>query len=848
MKNHHEYDGPSKVFSKPVKMPSSIDLTLVETSPVRKRSWFRVRKKHVSQEADKEEEMESILKMIRQNVVGSRCLMSTPFTATTNDRRMRKKKKQIEMVYADYTASGRCLQFVEDYMLQVVAPMYANTHTEASLTGAQTTNLREEAREIIRDALNASKDQYAVFFTGTGSTGAIDKMFRQLGFGIPEYADIKYKLSETCIADDTTRPVVFVSHMEHHSNELIWKESIARVIVIPEDLQTGQPNLHYLEQMLIKYKKDNVPMVGSFSAGSNVTGICTPTHTIAKLLHKYDALAFFDYAGVGPYVDINVYGKDDHDDAEEHGSFMDAVFLSPHKFIGGPGSAGVLVARRELFEGSFDIKTTKPSLPGGGTVTFVSEYGPNYAQDCEVREDAGTPGIPQCIRAGLAFKVKTMVGSHNIEMAEAKHCAMALKTWDAHPSISLIGSDRASYYDIKQRVSIISFNIVSPIMACGSSQKYVSDTLRGAFPLKYVELAKEQRKESKQEIKDVQSSTANPANHDDAAADDGDVSLSSCEVRKFPFATDEDSDDQEDGDSDNSINQNGIDELSATDSTTRTSSTTNTGSTLQEQPNNHEKQERRGSARPSLLLLRTKEQQHTREPTVLMPLHCNFVIALLNDLYGIQGRGGCACAGPYAHRLYGIDGDKGRPLSNRIRLLAAKGYDAFKPGWARVNLNYFISDAEAAFIVKAINQIATHGWKLLPLYVQDLHSGQYFHRTNQTKLPFSLFDMSIQPKTNSKKNSTPQIQFDIPEIASPTTPKTGGGIRERSPSSYKQVLQRAMATYNKATTAMLSLGKDSKDMDDFTADFPDFAHESDVWWLRSSEAREALLRLDTKRH
>jgi selenocysteine lyase/cysteine desulfurase len=777
--------------------------------------------------------------MIRQNVVGSRCLISTPFTATTNDKHRRNKKKQIEMVYADYTASGRCLQFIEDYMLQVVAPMYANTHTEASLTGAQTTNLREEAREIIREALNAPKDRYAVFFTGTGSTGAIDKVFRQLGFGIPEYADVKYKISETCIADDTTRPVVFISHMEHHSNELIWKESIARVIVIPEDLQTGQPNLHYLEQMLIKYKKDNVPMVGSFSAGSNVTGICTPTHTIAKLLHKYDALAFFDYAGIGAYVDINMYGKDDNDDAEEDGSFMDAVFLSPHKFIGGPGSAGVLVARRDLFEGPFDVKTTKPSLPGGGTVAYVSGYGCDYVQDCEVREDAGTPGIPQCIRTGLAFKVKAMVGSHNIEMAEAKHCAMALKAWDVHPNISLFGSDRVSYFDIEQRVSIISFNIVSPVMASRSSKKYVSKTLRYVLPLKCLELTKEQRNKSKQTNfdKNIQSSTINIVNHDD---DDDNVSSNSGEVPKSLLTSDEDSDDQEHGDSDNSTNQNDIDKTDITTSTARTDSTC----TLQVQPS-HKKQETRRSTRPSLLL-HLKAQDHSLEPTVPLPLHCNFVITLLNDLYGIQGRAGCSCAGPYGHRLYGIDGDDGRPLSNRVRFLIGKGYEAFKPGWARVNFNYFISDAEATFIVKAVNQIATYGWKLLPLYVQDMNSGLYFHRTNQNEVPFSLFDMSIQHVTNSKKNSTSEIQFDIPEMVSSSNPKTGGGIRERSPSSYNKVLQHAMATYSKATSEMISLGEDSKNTDDFTNDFPDGAHESDVWWLRPSEARKELLRLETK--
>eukprot|EP00521_Asterionellopsis_glacialis_P017952 CAMPEP_0195309350 /NCGR_PEP_ID=MMETSP0707-20130614/38695_1 /TAXON_ID=33640 /ORGANISM="Asterionellopsis glacialis, Strain CCMP134" /LENGTH=386 /DNA_ID=CAMNT_0040373647 /DNA_START=95 /DNA_END=1255 /DNA_ORIENTATION=- len=384
-------------------------------------------------------------------------------------------------------------------------------------------------------------------------------------------------------------------------------------------------------------------------------------------------------------------------------------------------------------------------------------------------------------------------------------------------------------------------------MASRTSKKYFSKTLRETFPLKCVDLARERRKESKErrssfgnDIKNVQSSINKPVNHD--VDDDDNISVSSGEVRQFLLATDEDSDDQDEDKSDSFTNQKDTDGVSTT--TDGAISTTSSCSMPQAQLH-HQKEGRRYSARPPLLLL-TKAQQQSNKPTALLPLHCNFVIALLNDLYGIQGRGGCSCAGPYGHRLYGIDGDDGRPLSNRVRLLAGKGYEAFKPGWARVNLNYFISDAEAAFIVKAVNQIATHGWKLLPLYVQNLYSGQYFHRTHQNKVPFSLFDISIEPTTNSKKNSTPHIHFDTPEMASSSKSTSGGGMSERSPFSYKQVLQQAMATYSRATAEMMSLGKDKKNLNDFTTDFPDCAHESDVWWLCPSEAREELLRLESQ--
>ena len=341
--------------------------------------------------------------LIRSNVIGSRCIITTPFG-----------KKEI--VYADYTASGRALQFVEDYMVKVVAPMYANTHTEASATGAQTTHLREESRDFIREATNAPIDDYAVLFTGSGATGAIEKLFRALGLGIPEYAEKKWNISKRLITENQ-RPVVFVSHFEHHSNELIWRESIARCVVIREG-HDGTPDLAHLESELLLYKQEKVPMIGSFSAGSNVTGIRAPVRSICKLLHQHGAYAFFDYAGVGAYVKIDIKG-DGEDGA------MDAAFFSPHKFIGGPGSSGLLIARHKLFHKAFDIETTMATTPGGGTIDYVTRTDRSYSKDIETREDAGTPGILQAIRTGLAFKVKEIVGTDTIERLEHMNCSMA---------------------------------------------------------------------------------------------------------------------------------------------------------------------------------------------------------------------------------------------------------------------------------------------------------------------------------------------------------------------------------------------------------------------------------------
>jgi selenocysteine lyase/cysteine desulfurase len=643
------------------------------------------------------------IELIRSNVIGQRCRISSPF------------RKEQEIVYADYTASGRCLRFVEDYMTKVVAPTYANTHTEASATGAQTTHLREEARNIIHAALNAPKDKYVVLFNGSGSTAAIDKLFTVLGFGIPEYAEKKWNLSKNI--PEQEKPVVFISSYEHHSNELMWRESPAvRCIVIREGID-GTPDLKHLVEQLQKFSKENAPMIGSFSAGSNVTGIRTPVKSIAKLLHEYGAYAFFDYAGVGAYVSIDMKGNTESPGDDS----IDAAFLSPHKFIGGPGASGVLVARRKLFNRAFDIETDLASVPAGGTVDLVNKDHAQYSTNIEYREDSGTPNILGDIKAGLAFKVKEMVGCETIEKLENIHCSLALNAWRTNKAVALMGANSLSYHFATRRVSIFSFNILSP------------------FEL---------------DIRPNNAST-DPYN---------DIGLGKLFAEPL----------------------NKIANMGSIDS-----------------------------------------------DNLFVPLHYNFVIALLNDLYGIQGRGGCSCAGPLAWDLFDFEGKLDDALMGCFEVAS------FKPGWARVNLNYFISHHEAAFICKAITQISKYGWLLLPLYVHDLVSGTFVHH--------SLIDDEGQVISAAKVESSSlhDLTFESfmqgsKQKSKAMFPKPKSVDEERPRSFYTNLLKEAKKIYKKE-----ALRSTSRNVRNFTkqslAYIEDKKMSDNIWWLLPSAVDEYLM-------
>ncbi|TMC10055.1 MAG: aminotransferase class V-fold PLP-dependent enzyme, partial [Chloroflexi bacterium] len=320
------------------------------------------------------------------------------------------------ITYADYTASGRAVDFVEDFIRHEVLPRYANTHTESSGTGLQTTRLREDARRIVRDALGGDED-VLVLFCGSGSTGAIDKLIGILGLRLPADLDARYRLAERIPAAE--RPVVFIGPFEHHSNELPWRESIADVVVIHEDAD-GHVDLGHLEAELRRHA-DRPLKIGSFSAASNVTGIVTDAGAVATLLHQHGALSFWDCAAAGPYVEIDMCPADPL-------ARKDAVFLSPHKFIGGPGTPGVLAVRREL------VRNRVPTVPGGGTVAYVNPTEHRYLDDPVHREEGGTPAIVESIRCGLVFQLKEAVGTDEIRRREEAFIGRAIASWSENPN------------------------------------------------------------------------------------------------------------------------------------------------------------------------------------------------------------------------------------------------------------------------------------------------------------------------------------------------------------------------------------------------------------------------------
>mmetsp|Transcript_11604 Transcript_11604/g.34739 ORF Transcript_11604/g.34739 Transcript_11604/m.34739 type:complete len:695 (+) Transcript_11604:216-2300(+) len=570
-------------------------------------------------------------------------LAGTPF----GDRRL---------LYADFTASGRALTFIERYVSEQVLPTYANVHTTASATGSTTTALREGARDAIYDAVKADPRKYVALFVGTGVTGALAKLASSLVDVVDDgdFVDLQVtddKTSETSSSgvvfptakgaaaksphspDDDDDEVAVVSFdddnddeagalkkasdasnnfdddnnndeeaatlkkasdtsnrralsrdddaalpsppppplkkkvlvlggpFEHHSNEILWREKPNVEYVSIHQGPDGLADVDALRAALAEaHAQRRSLIIGTFSAGSNVTGIAPSARykrEVNELLHAFGALAIWDYAGAGPYVEIDLSGS----------SAPDAVVVSAHKFMGGPGASGVLVADREKIFGG----DKPPTVPGGGTVDRVSRSAIDYVAALEEREAAGTPGIIQDIRAGLVFQLKSSVTAKAIHGRERAHLERALPQLAHHPKVWLVGSDLRAYWDLESRLGIVSFLVA----------------------------------------------------YDEASF-----------------------------------------------------------------------------------------------------LHPGFVAAVLNDVYGIQSRSGCMCAGPYGHRLFDIDDN----TSDLMRAQAGKYFNLFKPGFTRVNFGAFMTDAEVDFLVAAILQIADRGADLLPLYKVDAATGNWVPR------------------------------------------------------------------------------------------------------------------------
>lgn len=335
------------------------------------------------------------------------------------------------ITYADWTASGRLYGPIENFMKKQVGPFVANTHTESSLTGTTMTQLYLQAREIIKKHVHANKDDVLIT-TGSGMTSVINKFQRILNLRVPEqYMDLIQK-------EHSEKPVVFITHMEHHSNQTSWLSCYCDVQIINRG-SDGLPDLQHLEFML-KENQQRKLKIGSFSACSNVTGIQTPIYDMASLMHKYNGYCFADFAASAPYVKIDMHRPNPSEK-------LDAIFFSPHKFLGGPGSSGILIFDKSLY------KNKTPDQPGGGTVSWTNPWGEHrFVDDIEAREDGGTPGFLQAIRAALAILLKEEMGIDKIEAREEELKSLFFANLQKVPDIQILESQ-------KHRLGIISFYV-----------------------------------------------------------------------------------------------------------------------------------------------------------------------------------------------------------------------------------------------------------------------------------------------------------------------------------------------------------------------------------------------------
>jgi len=480
--------------------------------------------------------MEEYFKKFKQKVIGNDLSFQSPYGTK-------------KMIYADWIASGRLYSDIENKIANVFGPYVGNTHTETSEAGTVMTKSYAKAKEIIKKHVNANENDILIN-TGFGMTSAVNKLQRLLGLKL--CGDLT---KGNCLRE-SEKPVVFVTHMEHHSNHTSWYETNAEVVVLEPD-ENLLVDLNKMRLILEKYKNRKLK-IGSFTACSNVTGIETNYYKMAKIMHEYQGLCFIDFAASAPYVDINMHPEDPM-------MALDAVLFSPHKFLGGPGSSGILIFNKSLYTNEV------PDLPGGGTVDWTDAWGGyKYIDDIEAREDGGTPGFLQAIKASLAIKLKEKMGVENIRKREDEIISIAFDMLDNIPNINVLAPQQ------KHRIGAISFY------------------------------------------------------HPD--------------------------------------------------------------------------------------------------------IHYNLMVKLLNDRYGIQVRGGCACAGTYGHFLLDVDFER----SKRITDLISKGDLSEKPGWIRLSIHPKMSNDEIIFICNAIKEISENHSEWEKDYVYQPKCNEFKHKNYLEKERYNV--------------------------------------------------------------------------------------------------------------
>ena len=375
--------------------------------------------KDIMTNSTKETALEQYFQQFRKNIIGIEQEFESPFG--------RKK-----IIYTDWTASGRLYRPIEEKLMNAFGPFVANTHTETTVSGTAMTKAYHHARNIIKQHVNANQNDVLIT-DGTGMTGVVNKFQRILGIKVPE------NLKDFIAIPIEKKPVVFISHMEHHSNQTSWLETIADVEVIPST-EDGLFSLENLKVLLEKYKERTLK-IASITSCSNVTGIRTPYHEAAKMMHQHNGVCFVDFACSGPYVSIDMHPEDEE-------AYLDAIFFLPHKFLGGPGTSGVLVFNKKLYNNMV------PDCPGGGTVSWTNPWGEHkYIDNIEDREDGGTPGFLQVIKTALAIQLKDEMGIDNILKREHEIVEYVFDSLQNVPNIKILAGQH------QERLGVISFFI-----------------------------------------------------------------------------------------------------------------------------------------------------------------------------------------------------------------------------------------------------------------------------------------------------------------------------------------------------------------------------------------------------